>query len=231
MRPIAAAGAPSPPPTPPLREGKPVVRYVGWTGHDNKGDEALLEATRLVDALAPGARVRLDAVEVRVLHPPAPDWERPRVRNDDSLVLEIRYGDVAMLLTGDVGAGIERALLPHLTPARLRILKVAHHGSRTSTSQELLDAWKPHVALVSCGRGNRFGHPAPEVLQRLAAAGVRVYRTDRDGQITVETDGTGAVVRTYISGTSVTVSSPRSHEGHEGGSRAHRRAEHAAARD
>jgi competence protein ComEC len=141
----------------------------------------------------PGA----DAARVRVLHPPAADWERQRVRNDDSIVLEIVYGDVAVLLSGDVGAGVERSILAQLTPARHRILKVAHHGSRTSTSQELLDHWRPQVAVISCGRDNPFGHPAPEVLRRLESTGTRVYRTDRDGQITIDTDGRTVSVTTY----------------------------------
>jgi competence protein ComEC len=145
-----------------------------------------------------GYTARIDGVSIRVLHPPPPDWERQRVRNDDSLVLEVRHGSVAVLLTGDIGAEIERAILPHLAPARVRILKVAHHGSRTSTSQALLDAWKPQIAIVSCGRGNRFGHPAPEVTRRLEAAGVEVYRTDRDGQITIASDGHRVDVRTYV---------------------------------
>jgi competence protein ComEC len=167
------------------------------------------EPQRALDALAEahgipvvrhiaGTVVRLDEVTLRVLHPPVPDWERQRVRNDDSLVLEARSGDVAILLTGDISADIERAILPHVTPAPVRILKVAHHGSRTSTSRELLEAWKPQIAVISCGRGNRFGHPAPEVLERLEQAGVRVYRTDRDGQIVITSDGAGTNVRTYV---------------------------------
>jgi competence protein ComEC len=149
-------------------------------------------------ALRSGQDVSLESVRIRVLNPPAPDWERRRVRNDDSVVLEVRYHDVAMLLTGDIGADVERALIPSLTPARVRVLKVAHHGSRTSTSQALLDAWPPSVALISCGRGNRFGHPATEVVQRLEAAGATVMRTDRDGQITIETDGQDIHSRTYV---------------------------------
>jgi competence protein ComEC len=86
-----------------------------------------------------------------------------------------------------------------LTPARIRILKVAHHGSRTSTGQALVDAWRPTVALISCGRGNRFGHPVTEVIQRLQAAGAETYRTDRDGQVTVDTDGKSVGVRTFRS--------------------------------
>jgi len=132
-----------------------------------------------------------------VLHPPAPDWERQRVRNDDSVVLEVLYGDVALLLTGDIGSDVEREIVPRLVPARTRILKVAHHGSRTSTSQELLDVWRPQIALISCGRENPFGHPSPEVVSRLEAAGARIYRTDRDGEITVDTDGQHVVVRTF----------------------------------
>jgi competence protein ComEC len=106
---------------------------------------------------------------------------------------------VALLLTGDAGEDVERAILPRLTPARTRILKVGHHGSRTSTSQALLDAWRPQIALISAGRGNTFGHPAPEVLQRLEQIGARIYRTDRHGQITVDTDGERVEIRTYVS--------------------------------
>jgi competence protein ComEC len=153
-----------------------------------------------IGALRRGDVLAWGRARVRVLHPPEPDWERQQVRNDDSLVLEVLHGDVALLLTGDVGADVERAIAPRLTPARVRILKVAHHGSRTSTSRELLEAWRPQVALISCGRGNSFGHPTREVLDRLEAIGARVLRTDHDGQITIETDGRGVKVRTFLGG-------------------------------
>ena len=128
-------------------------------------------------------------LRVRVLHPPPPDWERRRVRNDDSVVLEVVYRDVAMLLTGDISSEIEREILPQVTRAKTRVLKVGHHGSRTSSSEELLSAWRPQFALISAGRGNTFGHPTQDVLRRLEAIHAVVFRTDRDGQITVETDG------------------------------------------
>jgi competence protein ComEC len=136
-------------------------------------------------------------VRVRVLHPAPPDWERRRVRNDDSVVLEIVYRDVALLLTGDISAEVERQILPQLTSAKTRILKVAHHGSRTSSSEELLSAWRPQFALISAGRGNTFGHPTPEVLRRLEEIHAVVFRTDRDGQITLETDGHEIGVKTF----------------------------------
>jgi competence protein ComEC len=145
-----------------------------------------------------GESLSLGDVRIRVLHPSAPDWERQRVRNDDSVVLEILYGDVAILLPGDIGASVERTLVPHLTPSRIRILKAAHHGSRTSSSRELLEAWRPQIALVSAGRGNTFGHPAPEVLDRLESIGATILRTDLHGQITIETNGKGVRVKTFV---------------------------------
>ena len=147
-----------------------------------------------------GESFQLGNTRIRVLHPPEPDWERPRIRNDDSVVLEVTCGDVALLLTGDVGAGVEREIAPQLTPAGTRILKVAHHGSRTSSSAALLDSWRPHIALISAGRGNTFGHPTPEVIQRLESIGARIYRTDRDGQITFESDCKSVVVRIFNGG-------------------------------
>jgi competence protein ComEC len=153
-----------------------------------------------LETLRAGRDLSVDGVQVRVLHPPEPDWERRRVRNDDSVVVEVIYGDVAFLLTGDIGAEVEQSILPLLTPARVRILKVAHHGSRTSTSQALLDAWRPQIAVISCGRGNRFGHPTRDVMQRLETTGATVLRTDRDGQITIETDGTSLSATTFTGG-------------------------------
>lgn len=178
-----------------------------WEGIPVPGHEALQNV--LTRARAVGTHVarryagderRLGDVRIRVLHPPVPDWERRRVRNDDSVVVEVVFGDVAVLLPGDVGAGIERAIVSQLTPARHRILKLAHHGSRTSSSRELIEGWRPQIAIASCGRGNAFGHPAPEVLERLDAIGAVVYRTDRDGQISIETDGATVNVRTFVGG-------------------------------
>jgi competence protein ComEC len=144
-----------------------------------------------------GDVLELGGVEVRVLHPPPPDWERQRVRNDDSLVIRIRYGDLDLLLTGDVGRAVEDQLAQEVPAGRaLRVLKVAHHGSRTSTSAEFIEGAPPHIALISAGRGNLFGHPAPDVVARLVAAGAAIFRTDRDGAIRLETNGRDVRIET-----------------------------------
>jgi competence protein ComEC len=162
------------------------------------------EARRLGSAwreVRRGERLVVGGVQVDVLNPPVPDWERQRVRNDDSIVLRVRYGDAEMLLTGDIGRDTERDLPPEPgDPSRVRILKVAHHGSRTSSSASWLATYPPFAALVSVGRQNPFGHPAPDVVRRLEAAGARVFRTDRDGAIIVETDGHDVHLRTMSGG-------------------------------
>ncbi len=140
-------------------------------------------------SLQRGDRLELGGVELRVHHPPPPDWERQKVRNDDSLVLELRYGRVSMLLTGDIGREVEQALIPALDLLPIVVLKSPHHGSGTSSSDEFIMAIKPNVVLIGVGRANPYGHPLPYVLKRYADAGARVLRTDRDGQIDLATDG------------------------------------------
>ena len=152
---------------------------------------AALAATRGVPwrTVRPGSIDRWGGVELRVLHPPEPDWERQRVRNDDSIVLEVRYGDVSIILPGDIGGEVERSLIAHLIPGRLAVLKAAHHGSATSSSDAFIDALKPAAVIFSAGKNNRFGHPAPVVVSRFERRGIPMFNTATDGAVFVETDG------------------------------------------
>ena len=134
--------------------------------------------------------------ELDILGPcPAPSADRGP--NDNSFVLRVRFGDRAFLFTGDAERDEERDLLQN---ARDRIgadvLKVGHHGSRTSTSPAFVAAVHPSLAVVSTGVRNRFGHPHATTLSTLAAAGVRALRTDEMGEIVIETDGKDLSVRT-----------------------------------
>jgi competence protein ComEC len=107
--------------------------------------------------------------------------------NDASVVLKLVMGRASFLLTGDIGAAREAALVRAGADLRAAVYKVPHHGSRTSTSPEFLAAVDPMVDVISVGARNRFGHPSAEVLGRLD--GDAVFRTDRDGDISVSTDG------------------------------------------
>ena len=143
-----------------------------------------------------GDTLRIGGVRVDVRHPPRPDWERPRVRNDDSVVLDIQYGALSVVLPGDIGTEIERALVDEFPPAAIRVLKVPHHGSRSSSSAPFLEALQPAVAVVSAGAVNPFGHPHDEVVERYAAVGATLLHTGEDGAVTVCSDGARVVVRT-----------------------------------
>jgi competence protein ComEC len=148
--------------------------------------------------LASGDVLRMDdGVEVDVLRPrrasPDTQWES---ENDTCLVMRVRYGAFAMLLTGDIGARGEEDLLAARANVNACVLKLGHHGSGASSTEAFLKAVRPRLAIVSVGRRNVYGHPHPAVLARLAALGVTVLRTDRQGTVTVETDGRTVTYRT-----------------------------------
>ena len=114
-----------------------------------------------------------------------------------SVVLLIRHGAFAALLTGDAQKEAEEALAAAAGP--VQVLKVAHHGSSTSTSAAFLARVRPALALVSVGRGNHYGHPAREVVQRLRDAGARILRTDQNGEVAVRAreDGSWTVTTSH----------------------------------
>jgi competence protein ComEC len=130
---------------------------------------------------------------VRVIHPSLDDTSdqpldarRGLQANDRSLVLRIELGSQALLLTGDLEQDGEAALVRSGENLRAQVLKVPHHGSRRSSTGAFIRAVGPHDAVISVGYRNRFRHPHAEVLARYEAADVRVWRTDRDGAISVE---------------------------------------------
>ena len=146
-----------------------------------------------------------ERLQLRVLAPPDlaerqhSAWT-PRNENDRSLVLRLQYGAVRLLLTGDIEQATERWLLAQGADLRADILKVPHHGSKTSTSLAFVQQVQPRLGIISTGANNPFGHPHPQVLDVLAHQGVEVWRTDEHGAITITSDGTGyqvSAVRPY----------------------------------
>lgn len=147
-----------------------------------------------------GDRETSGGVEIRVLHPPPPEWERQRVRNEDSIVIELRLGAVSIVLPGDIGREAEQLLVPGLSTAAITIMKAPHHGSATSSTEPFVSATHPSAVVFSVGRNNHFGHPAPIVVTRYQAANSLVFRTDEDGAIVLDTDGTVVYMTTWGSG-------------------------------
>jgi competence protein ComEC len=147
--------------------------------------------------LQAGDRMDIGGVELRIHHPAPEDWQRQRVRNDDSLVIELRYGQVSIVLTGDIGREVETALLPSLDLLPTVVLKSPHHGSATSSSDAFVQKLQPRVVLISCGRANAYGHPVPQVMKRYRDARSMVWRTDLEGQIELVTDGYNIDVQSF----------------------------------
>lgn len=134
----------------------------------------------------PGVEFELDSVRFRVLHPDTSWGGWSADVNDDSVVLLVEYAGFRAVLAGDAGIGAEEALRSRIGPVDL--LKVGHHGSRTSSGATWLSELSPRLAIVSVG-ANSYGHPAREVLDRLGAHHASIWRTDREGTISVVTDG------------------------------------------
>ena len=126
-----------------------------------------------------------DDVTLDILHP-GPDTVEAKA-NNRSVTMRLTYHDVAFLLPGDIEAVVERKLVRSGTYLRSTVLKVPHHGSKTSSCRDFLQAVDPQVAVISVGQDNDFGHPSDDVLERLE--GALVYRTDENGTVTITSDG------------------------------------------
>lgn len=161
-----------------------------------------------------------DGVHGDVLWPEIdPGEAAPTAKNNDSIVVRLAYGKRAILLPGDAEKQVEGQILAESPGDVLRadVLKVGHHGSKNSTTPEFLGRVRPQVALISSGEDNPYGHPSPELLERLIETGVRILRTDQNGAIHVLTDGSSLDVWCYVrcSGTPPTAPSARSQSADE----------------
>ncbi|MDD2574573.1 MAG: MBL fold metallo-hydrolase, partial [Firmicutes bacterium] len=129
-----------------------------------------------------------EGLRVDILAPVGDDYDN---LNNYSAVVKVEYGNVGIIFMGDAEALSEREMDSNRVKAQ--VLKVGHHGSRSSTSSEFLEKVSPAYAIISCGEGNDYGHPHPETLEVLRDAGVKVLRTDLLGTIVLTTDGSEIV--------------------------------------
>jgi competence protein ComEC len=146
-----------------------------------------------------GAHIELDGVSIEVLYAPqlAKSTTGSPAGNEISNVIRVRYGRASFLFTGDLVKEQEAVLLAEAIPLASTVLKTGHHGSKTSTSPEFLQAVAPRWAVISVGADNGFGHPHAEILARLVAGGVKTYRTDENGAVVFYTDGSRIRTETY----------------------------------
>ena len=158
--------------------------------------DAITQSGAHYEKAQPGTTYDLGAgARLTVLAPTEPLFIKDQLKsggnlpNANSIVLRLDYGDFSMLLPGDAEEQTEHRLLTKDLNLKVKILKVAHHGSKYATAQDFVDRVKPEVAIISCGEWNRYGHPSQVVLDRLRAANTKLYRTDLQGEITITTRG------------------------------------------
>lgn len=172
--------------------------YIPGVSHDTATFKKLLEAMKkngckTVKATA-GVDVPFgDEVSVSLLAPVKDKYED---LNNYSAVMRLEYKESSFILTGDAESLAEKDILENDSNLNADVLKLGHHGSSTSSSDEFLDAVDPNVAIISAGEGNKYGHPHKETLSNMKEREITVYRTDKQGDITAICDGKTIVVET-----------------------------------
>ncbi len=139
-----------------------------------------------------------DGVVLHFIGPSLPFIVSKNQINDNSIAFTLRYRGFCMLFTGDAGTAAEQRFLSEGVDLRCTILKVGHHGSAYGTTPAFLSAVRPSAAIISVGRHNVFGHPAPSTLATLGRFGANVYRTDENGAVSVATDGTHVTISSML---------------------------------
>lgn len=137
-----------------------------------------------------GKRVNIEkGIYIDILWPSEKDMIVDNWINNNSLVFKLVYKDFSIMFTGDIEEEAEKAILEqysdNINKLQANILKIAHHGSKTSTTEKFLKTVSPKIALIGVGKNNKFGHPNGQVIERLKANKVKIYRTDEDGEICI----------------------------------------------
>jgi len=175
---------------------------VARTPSDDPGYRRFAETMRQmrvpVERIGAGDTLRFGGVTAEVLWPMASRDERAPSRNNDSVVLRFNFGENFILFTGDVEKEAELAMLSEGLDLRSEIVKVAHHGSKTSSIEQFVEATRPELAIISVGRSSIFGHPNKDVVERWRTSGAQVMTTGEKGTISVVTDGRTVDVKTFV---------------------------------
>lgn len=158
--------------------------YLTWlkTVRDKKVPLVIIDKKQTID-LGQGANLQILYPNQSLLNKTLPDL------NNSSIIIKLIYGRNKFLLTGDAGLAVEKALLDSSDDLSADVLKVGHHGSQYSSSEEFLGRVKPRFAVILVGEGNNFGHPNLRIIKRLARIGAKIFRTDKQGTIKIISDG------------------------------------------
>lgn len=175
-----------------------VARAPGWD-HEFQKFAGTLSLRRIpLSLIGAGDVLHFGPVNAKVLWPPASNNVNATSRNNDSVALRLEFGANAVLLTGDIESGAEKAILENRENLRVNVVKVAHHGSKTSSTFPFVVETSPAIAVISVGQTSIFDHPNRGVIERWTAAGAKILTTGRSGTISVTMDGRTLSVRTFV---------------------------------
>ncbi|HEU5132865.1 MAG TPA: ComEC/Rec2 family competence protein, partial [Pyrinomonadaceae bacterium] len=160
-----------------------------------KFSQTLTRTNTHSETIEAGDVIHFGDVAVSVLWPPAGGGKST---NNDSIVLRIQFGEHSILLTGDIELATERALIASQQQLHADVIKVPHHGSKTSSTEGFVAATRPQLAVISVGRNSRFGHPHKEAVERWQSNGATVLTTGNNGTITITTDGHDLSLKTFL---------------------------------
>ena len=163
-----------------------------------KFTETLKRSGIPVETIGAGDVMRIGSVALEVLWPLPTSSPNAASKNNDSIVLRARMGEKTFLFTGDIEKEAEASMLNLGVDLHSDVLRVAHHGSKTSSTEAFVKATRPSLAIISVGRTSMFGHPHKEVVERWKASGANVMTTGEKGMVSIVTDGRAMSVSTFV---------------------------------
>ena len=188
-----------------LKVSKVVISRQGENSENYKKFEQIVKDKKIkVMTVDKGDRLKIERnIYFDILWPKNDKLASENILNNNSIVCKLSYNKFSMIFTGDIEEIAEKQMLKeyknNLGIFSSQILKVAHHGSKTSSIKEYIDVANPKIALIGVGENNKFGHPNEEVLTRLKTRETRIYRTDQNGEILVMVDKKGNIgLKKYI---------------------------------
>lgn len=188
-----------------LKVSKVVISRQGENSENYKKFEQIVKDKKIkVMTVDKGDRLKIERnIYFDILWPKNDKLASENILNNNSIVCKLSYNKFSMIFTGDIEEIAEKQMLKeyknNLGIFSSQILKVAHHGSKTSSIKEYIDVVNPKIALIGVGENNKFGHPNEEVLTRLKTRETRIYRTDQNGEILVMVDKKGNIgLKKYI---------------------------------
>ena len=188
-----------------LKVSKAIISKQGENSENYRRFEQIVKDKKIKEmTVDKGDRLKIERnLYFDILWPNNEKMMSDNALNNNSIVCKLSYNKFSMIFTGDIEEIAEKHILQeyrhNLGIFSSQILKVAHHGSKTSSIKEFIDAINPKIALIGVGENNKFGHPNEEVLTRLKTRGTRIYRTDQNGEILVIVDKKGVIkIKRYI---------------------------------